>query len=334
MNDRRYIWCGEKLELEIDQEFGRVRLDNKMKELEGLEFKALVALVTRRGQIRRYLELVPEMNGYDTGNRRKRAQNVVSQIDKKLDGWLTRNFTRFTRGADEDKRGYRFDAQVRFGNSPNDRELELPNLDNVPSGDQPSPTHRHGGAADVVFWSNFHDRKANNKGVEDLIKSANKRVIITGALLNEVAWQIDEIKSALSKVEVLVGLIMATPKTLERYAPYSKFLKQTYEGTFARYEDFCSSLSASERKRFALCYTDKLQTHSIGLYDNQLYVSEFCINQRSVDCPSFSTSAGSETYAKFLSEVQFLLNNSRCYSGKGLPKLLRNVNAELRSRRA
>jgi hypothetical protein len=209
---------------------------------------------------------------------------------------------------------------------------EQPKLEDVAQrGARRVAKHQRGKASDVVFWHSFDDREADGKGVGHLIESAKRRIVITGGSLNTLAWDfIDQLQARLAK-GVSVGIVMATPspETLKTYVRYSEFLNATSPGTQLRYEKFCKSLSEEESTRFALCHTDIFLTHSIGLYDDQAFVSEFCIDRKSKDCPSFRSLAGSETYLLCLSEVRTLLQESRCVFGEGMATLLDNVTREL-----
>jgi hypothetical protein len=120
----RYIWCGKRLELEIDRESGSVLLNGRplREKLKTAEFTALVILVSGRGAKRSYLELVPESVAGDKGNR---AQGVISQINRKTDGWLKKYLKPITVTVPGDERGYAFVGHVVMGNSPKDRDKTL-----------------------------------------------------------------------------------------------------------------------------------------------------------------------------------------------------------------
>jgi hypothetical protein len=182
-------------------------------------------------------------------------------------------------------------------------------------------------ARDVSFWHTFHDRGADGKGVHDLIGGAGHRIVVTGGSLGQIIWRFKtRIRQALSR-GVLVGLVMATPvpEVLKYYLRYSESLRKLSPLTQALYRTFCRSLSASQRERVAVCHTNIPLTHSIGLYDDQLFVSDFCIDVPAEECPSFSALAGSHAFYVYLSEVHTLLTTSRCVFGSGAEELLASI---------
>lgn len=185
-------------------------------------------------------------------------------------------------------------------------------------------------ARDIVFWHTFRDRDRDGKGVRDLIENAENRVVVTGGSLDQCVWRFrNEILEALKR-KVLVGLVMATPvePALKFYIRYADSLLRVSPLTRGRYEEFYLSLSTAERGRFALFYTDIPLTHSLGLYDDQIFVSEFCIDRHAEQCPSYAAFWGSHAYGVFFYEIHILLKSSRLSLGSGKNRLLANVGAD------
>ena len=87
-----------------------------------------------------------------------------------------------------------------------------------------------------------------------------------------------------------------------------------------------SETRGSRRVFFALSepspHTDIPLTHSIGLYDNAIYVSELCIDHSSSNCPSFSPPPGPKSHSLFLAELKQLLKESRLIDGSAHARLL------------
>jgi hypothetical protein len=192
----------------------------------------------------------------------------------------------------------------------------------------PGPTQaRHqvdGSAPDVQFWHTVAEREAHGRDVRALVNRTERRVIITGISLNYLVWHCArELRDALSRGR-LVGIVLAsaTPESINFYARYSRVVAKTLPTTHAMYEDFSKSLDKKQLECFALHHTDLPMTHSIGLYDDALYVNEFCIDCPSSRCPSFSPPLGSHSHSLFMSELKEILKESRRVYGTGHERLL------------
>jgi len=56
---------------------------------------------------------------------------------------------------------------------------------------------------------------------------------------------------------------------------------------------------------------------SIGLYDRQMYISEFCLGYSPSVCPSYAPGPETHTYNVGVCELQLLLTKSFCVFGGG-----------------
>lgn len=179
-------------------------------------------------------------------------------------------------------------------------------------------------ASNVKFWHNFTEREAHQKHVRALLKGAERRVVITGIALNYVILHCEnELRGALSK-EVPVSLVIAnaTASLFNYYARYSTQIEKQLPTTHELYRGFFESLGNNEQQSFALYYTDIPLTHSIGLYDDQIYVNEFCIDNSQGVAPSFSPQPGSPSYDIFISELRILLTEGRRILGSATDTLV------------
>ncbi len=130
-------------------------------------------------------------------------------------------------------------------------------------------------------------------------------------------------QTALSR-GTLIGIVIAkaTRKNLEFYARYSRDIDQTLPTTHGMYRTFAAALDRKQSECFALYHTDIPLTHSIGLYDNAIYVSELCIDHSSSNCPSFSPPPESKSHSLFIAELKQLLKESRLIDGSAHARLL------------
>ena len=176
----------------------------------------------------------------------------------------------------------------------------------------------------VRFWHCIADRERHGQDVRALLKAAQRRAIITGIELHYVIkYCAQELKAALSS-GTLVGIVIskATPRAISFYSRYSRDVDKTISTTHEMYTTFADSLNAKQRECFALYHTDMPLTHSIGLYDDSIYVSEFCIDCASSVVPSFSPPVGSATHRLFIDELKLLLKEAPCKHGNGHSRLL------------
>jgi hypothetical protein len=192
----------------------------------------------------------------------------------------------------------------------------------------PVPVHpRHegdGGAPDVRFWHSVADREAHRRDVRALVSGSARRVIITGIELNYIIkYCANELQTALSG-GTLIGIVIAksTPRNIAFYTRYSRGVAKTLVATHDMYSEFAKSLDKRQSECFALYHTDIALTHSIGLYDDAVYVSEFCIDCPSSLCPSFSPPPGSRSHSLFISELKEILKGSLSVHGSGHARLL------------
>ena len=65
---------------------------------------------------------------------------------------------------------------------------------------------------------------------------------------------------------------------------------------------------SNEQKQYFCVYSTQIPlTHSIGLYDDIIIVSEFCLDTASSHVPSYQVAKNSKSYKTFLQEVRILL---------------------------
>jgi hypothetical protein len=182
---------------------------------------------------------------------------------------------------------------------------------------------------DIVFWHKFRDRDDDGKSIGNLIGRSEERVIISGATLHQLVRRFEEdILAALDR-GVLVGIVRArlTPDMLKLYEPYGQFDAASLSSTDELYRKLCDKLSSSQKRRFGLFETGILFTHSIGLYDEQLFVAEFVMHQHSERSPTYMLPPGSDTHNVLLFELATLLKGSSIICGEAQTDLLTYLNS-------
>jgi hypothetical protein len=184
---------------------------------------------------------------------------------------------------------------------------------------------------EVIFWHTFRERDADGKGVGNLIAAACERVVISGATLHQLVLRFeDDILAALER-GVLMGIIRSrlTPDLRSLYEPYGRFDPRSLSTTGELYSKLCRKLSESQKKRFCLFETDLLLTHSIGLYDQELFVAEFVMHQHSEHSPSYMPPLHSSTHGVLLSEIFMLLTTAHPLFGDAQTDLLKSIERDL-----
>jgi hypothetical protein len=84
-----------------------------------------------------------------------------------------------------------------------------------------------------------------------------------------------------------------------------------------RYEDFLIKLPRAKADLFNVYCTEIPLMHSLGLYDDKLYVSEFCLDADSSRVPSYELAVGGIGYRTFIGEIQALLRDGTPLFGSG-----------------
>lgn len=178
------------------------------------------------------------------------------------------------------------------------------------------PIRQHRQPTETFFWHTVAQRRADGVDVPSLIANARKRVLITGIALNYVSQHCSqEIQDALDR-RMRVEIVIATLDDLsnKRYYRFTSLkdpdlpmLVLAYE----RYKNLVEKLSESQRKYFGVYATSSPMAHSIGLYDDDIYVSEFCLNTDAAVCPSYRIAPGDESYDLFMGEIRSLLSDAQ-----------------------
>jgi hypothetical protein len=184
---------------------------------------------------------------------------------------------------------------------------------------------------DVVFWRSFRDRDADGNGVGNLISNAKKCIIVSGVTPHQLVHRFEEdIRGAL-KGNVLVGIIRSrlTPDLCRLYEPYARVDPTALSTTAELYIKLYNKLSESQKEYFGFFETDILLTHSIGLYDKRVFLSEFIMHQHSEHCPSCLLPYASCTCNQLLSELLALLESARVLFGGAKDSLLAIVKSYL-----
>ena len=87
-------------------------------------------------------------------------------------------------------------------------------------------------------------------------------------------------------------------------------VRENLAASHKRYQLLAQEFAAKGVPPFALFGATILMTHSIGLYDDAMFISEFCIDTESYRAPSFRVLPHTPSYKVFLSEARTLLTES------------------------
>lgn len=95
------------------------------------------------------------------------------------------------------------------------------------------------------------------------------------------------------------------------------------------FKEFYISLDKGQKNNFRLLRTKVPMTHSLGFYDNKLFVSEFCLTVSSFHSPSYEVMKSSNIFENFIDEIIFLSENSAIEFGKNpdsFSKIYKKIN--------
>ncbi len=171
---------------------------------------------------------------------------------------------------------------------------------------------RHSPSGEVSFWHSIPDRHSQGVDVRKLIAGCSRRVVISGITLSYVAHYCKkEIREALLK-NVKISCIIATDtnECVTMYSRFSPLLKENLPLAHKRYQSLIEEFRVLGLGEFSVFGARSLMTHSIGQYDDSIYVSEFCMDTDSSRVPSYRLVAGMPSYEVFSEELRRLLGES------------------------
>jgi transcriptional regulator with XRE-family HTH domain len=166
-----------------------------------------------------------------------------------------------------------------------------------------------GPLAEFRFYDNFFERRRANCDVPKLIVKAEDRIIISGISLFYLSKYCEKEVIDAAERGVTIALIVGekTPATRVLYAPYVSDERSFADPGYEYLKRFRTALSAKAARTLG-CYSAKhLITHSIGVYDQSIYVSELCLVDNKGLNPSYSMQVESPLYALFENEAYRLL---------------------------
>ena len=165
----------------------------------------------------------------------------------------------------------------------------------------------------VSYWDNISMRRKAGEDPPSLINRSSERVLITGIALNFIAKHCKpEIESALRR-GTAIGILLADNSDLSKriYYRYSSSSDPSIPSMRESRNKFCSfkrSLSKDLSSRLGIYRSNIPMMNSIGLYDDILSVSLFCMGGDSTASPSFQVGdEQSSLYRVFYDEAKELL---------------------------
>ena len=179
------------------------------------------------------------------------------------------------------------------------------------------PHGNFGEARDVLFWHSITNRQLYDVDVRGLITKSRKYIFISGVSLTYVIKHCaDDLRDALVR-GCEIKIVISDNSELARlfYSRFSNRLGEEHALTYERYNRFYDNLPEKEKKLFKVYFTNVTLSHSIGLYDDQLFVSEYCLDCDSSRCPSYRLTTESESYDVLKNEIKILLSESECRIG-------------------
>jgi hypothetical protein len=163
------------------------------------------------------------------------------------------------------------------------------------------------------FWGSARARHEERQDARSLIARTQERLFVSGITLTFIIQHCQsELESMISR-GLPVDLVIAadTPFTRSVYARYSPEIDVNLPLACRRYRAFRDAIHAERRHLFRVYSTAIPLTHSIGMYDNIIHVSEFCIDTDSARVPSYQLAESSPGYETYLKEVRLLLQEGR-----------------------
>lgn len=174
------------------------------------------------------------------------------------------------------------------------------------------------------FWDSVRARHDLGLDARSVMGSVQQRIFLSGITLNYIVQHCkDEISRALGVgVPVEFVIVANTNEARSMYERYSSFVSENLPLAHKRYRDYREGLSSDEAKLFNVYCTQLPLTHSIGLYDGRMFISEFCLDADSSGVPSYELAENGDGYKTFIEEVRVLLSGGEPLFGSEPSRIL------------
>jgi Predicted nucleotide-binding protein containing TIR-like domain len=173
-----------------------------------------------------------------------------------------------------------------------------------------APTH-------VAFWNNVHERSQEKCDLRSLVQTSTRYVFLSGIALNYVVQscrqQMISTLNAGTTVEVLIPTLSAANS--KRYTPFKSDALDEMRLALSRWSKFSASLEEEAAGRFRLFATDLHLTHSVGIYDELMYVNPYCAGLDSADLPSFRLDRSIPAFGSYLSDLAYHIQAAKLIAG-------------------
>lgn len=166
----------------------------------------------------------------------------------------------------------------------------------------------------VSFWNTIIERQTEGIDVRGLLSNSKTYVFLSGITMHYVIQSCrEELRSALMrgvKIDIVTAMNDDSKVFYRRYSNINLISESHTE-----YRNFFNSLSNRERNLLRVYTSSIIMTHSIGKYDEEIFVSEFCIDTDSLHVPSYRLTLVDQAYTVFNNEISILMNESICIVG-------------------
>ena len=166
--------------------------------------------------------------------------------------------------------------------------------------------------APVRFWQTIAERQRVDLDVRGLIAGAKQSIAISGITLGYVITKCHlELLAALRR-GVSVRMVIAAQDSIHLpfYERYSNAPTKRLPSIVHSYNTFSKKLQPDERQRLKVAGTKAPIAHSIGIYDNVIYLSQLCLDVDSSNATSYCIEAHMTAHSILLQEMETLINES------------------------
>lgn len=166
----------------------------------------------------------------------------------------------------------------------------------------------------VRFWNTVVERQAIGIDVRGLLSKSKTQVFLSGITMHYVITSCkEELREVLRKgvrVDIVTAIDDDSKVFYKRYCNIN-LITESHKS----YRLFFDELSKRERGLLKVYASRTTITHSIGKYDEEIFVSEFCIDTDSLHVPSYRLTPIDQAYTIIDNEIILLKNESMCLFG-------------------
>lgn len=157
----------------------------------------------------------------------------------------------------------------------------------------------------VPFWNNVQERHWARLDLRSLIEESRRRIFVSGISLKYLVVFCNEQLASALKRGVAVEILIASLDTVKagHYDLHKAHAHDEVTMAQLRWSEFADSLEDKHLEQLSVTTSSTIMTHSIGIYDDAMYVNAFCAGLESPNLPSFRLEPNMSAYTSYVHDA-------------------------------